>query len=267
MPETHAASDVIQLSEAEGVATICFARPNELNTFREADYNRLIELLAYVASSQTIRALIITANGRAFSAGQDLKALDLTNKPSVEEERRQLARFQAITREIYGLNVPTIAAFNGFAVGVGLEIAIACDFRISVPDAYFMFAEAQRGLFPTNGVLWLLPRLIGPSNAREMLFFASKFDTSYALRTGLISEIVSPDELISRAEEMAQQLSRNSGDTISGIKELLRSTYDTTLEDMMALEIEQNVKVMNGEDFQEGIRSFLEKRAPEFTRA
>lgn len=256
----------IGLEESDGIGVICFARPDRLNTFRHEDYVRLLELLDEVAASKTMRALIITANGRAFSAGQDLNQLEGDAKPKPEEELVYLKRFQDITRKVIGLNIPTITAFNGFAVGVGLEIAIACDFRIAVPDAYFMFAEARRGLFPTNGVLWLLPRLIGPAFAKEMLLFGSKFDTNYALRSGLISEIVSPEALMKRAHEMAMELANNAGDTVEGIKVLLRQSFDLTLEEMMDKEIEYNVKVMNGDDFAEGINSFLEKRSPVFNR-
>lgn len=256
----------INLTQMGSVGIIRFARPDELNTFRHSDYVKLLALLDEVAATPAIRALIITANGRAFSAGQDLKQLEGDAKPDPDQELIYLKRFQDITRKVVALNIPTITAFNGFAVGVGLEIAIACDFRITVPDAYFMFAEARRGLFPTNGVLWLLPRLIGPASAREMLLFADKFDANYAYRTGLVSEIVPPEQLVPRAIEMAETLAANAGDTIEGVKELLRQSFDLTLEDMMEQEIEYNVKVMNGADFAEGINSFMEKRAPVFNR-
>lgn len=256
----------MSFEERDGIGVICFARPDQLNTFRHEDYLRLLGLLDEVAASSSLRALIITANGRSFSAGQDLRQLEGEAKPKPEEELIFLKRFQDITRKVVALDIPTITAFNGFAVGVGLEIAIACDFRISVPDAYFMFAEARRGLFPTNGVLWLLPRLIGPAYAKEMLLFGDKFDTDYAYRTGLISEIVEPDQLMPRAREIARVLANNAGDTVEGIKVLLRQSFDLSLEEMMEKEVEFNVKVMNGEDFAEGINSFLEKRAPVFNR-
>ncbi len=259
------AGDAIAFTEEGGVSVITLNRPAQLNTFRHIDYVRFLELLERVHQSSA-RVLILTAVGRAFSAGQDLTELDTNALVKKDDQAVILQRFQEITRKITLLNIPTIAAFNGFAVGAGLEMALACDFRIAVPHAYFLFAEAQRGLFPTNGVLWLLPRLIGISRAKEMLLFARKFDAEYALTAGLINEIVTEDKLAGRAMEMAVALADNAPFTIAGIKTLLRSTYDITLDEMMEKEIDYNMRAVESDDFAEGVSSFLEKRKPDFNR-
>lgn len=254
----------IEYEEIGHTAVITLNSPERLNTFRQADYLALIGYLKHVRSSRKVRALIITGKGRAFSAGQDLSELDPDNLPGLEKQTELLERFQEITRTLISIEVPTITAFNGFAVGVGLEIAIACDFRIAAPDAYFLFAEARRGLFPTNGVLWLLPRLIGLTRAKEMLLFAKKCDADFALQAGLLTEIAPADKLQARALEMVDALAANSGDTIRGVKSLLKSTFDITLEEMMREEIRHNIEIMKSPDFAEGLSSFFEKRSAAF---
>jgi len=266
MSATEKADEAIQYSENAGIGVITLCRPAQLNTFRQRDYLTMIGLLEQVSASTTLRALVVTAKGRAFSAGQDLSELDPHNLPTPERQAELLGRIQEITRTLIGSDVPTIAAFNGFAVGVGLEIAVACDFRIATPEAYFMFAEARRGLFPTNGVLWLLPRLIGVTKAKEMLLSAGKFDAQYGLNCGFLTEIAPRDQLHQRAMAMAESLAANSRETIRGIKALLRRTYDVSLEEMMDEEVRLNLEVMNTKDFAEGVSSFFEKRPATFDR-
>lgn len=254
----------IEYAEDGRIGVITLNRPERLNTFRHADYLRLIDILHSAKRNPELRALVLTGKGRAFSAGQDLSDLDPGNLPSAETQTGQLEVFQEITRSVVALDIPTITAFNGFAVGVGLEIAIACDFRIAAPDAYFMFAEARRGLFPTNGVLWLLPRLIGLTRAKEMLLFARKCDAAYGLEAGLLTEVVPGDQLHARAMELAEELSANAGETIRGIKSALRQTFEMDLEAMMKEEIRLNLEIMKSPDFAEGVSSFFEKRAASF---
>lgn len=264
MSMTNDLEPAIQFVIHERIGLLTFNRPDDLNTFRACDYRELDARIEEIPTS-TVRALIITGRGRAFSAGQDLAEFDRQAMPTEEQQRDHLQYLQSITRKIVALRIPTIAAFNGFAVGFGLEIAIACDFRIATPASFFMFSEAKRGLFPTNGVLWLLPRLVGSARAKEMLLLADKFPADYALRHGLVSEVVPPEKLMDRATTLAKKLVANSGRTIEGINMLLAETYDMSLEQMLAAELEENVRVMRGPEFVEGITAFLQKRTPNFS--
>lgn len=263
MGEQPGGRKAILYVEVNDVGVISLNRPEQLNTFRREDYEALLVQLAAVRTSSA-RALVITATGRAFSAGQDLGELDADKLVDGAEQAAILGMLQDITASLVALDIPTIAAFNGFAVGAGLEMALACDFRIAAGESYFMFAEAKRGLFPTNGVLWLLPRLIGLAHAREMLLTGRKFDAEYALRVGLLNEVVPAAELSPRALALASELAENAPSTIAGVKALLRSTFDVSLEDMLKREIEYNRAITGGRDFAEGVSAFLQKRKPNF---
>lgn len=244
------------------IATIRLDRADQLNTFREQDYEQLECLLQRFTGGDDASVLILTAAGKAFSAGQDLNELASDKALDQDHQASQLARLQNLTRLLASTTKPTIAALNGFAVGVGLELALACDFRLATPDAYFMFAEAQRGLFQTNGVLYFLPRLIGLARAKEMLLTGSKYSADYALNAGLIHTISSSDSLLSDAQGLATRLRDNSPLSIRLIQQALEATYGASLEQMLEIEVRGNKEVFASQDFMEGVRSFLDKRSP-----
>lgn len=249
--------------ERADIGVITLNRPQRLNTFRRQDYEQLLHCIQQARDSD-IRCLLLTANGRAFSAGQDLAELERDKIVSVSEQIDMLDTLQNITRGLRGLDVPTLVAFNGFAVGVGLELSLACDIRIATKDSYFMFAEARRGLFPTNGVIWLLPRLIGLSNASAMLLLGRKFTADEGLQFGMLSEVVPSDHLEIRALEICEMLAENSAVTISGVKQLLRESFEISLDEMLAREHSFNQEIVQTPDFAEGVASFFEKRLPNF---
>ncbi|MBN7796850.1 enoyl-CoA hydratase/isomerase family protein [Parahaliea mediterranea] len=246
------------------VATIALNRPDRLNTFRQQEYELLEQLLQRFAGDDDAAVLILTASGPAFSAGQDLNELATDRALDADHQASQLARLQQLTRLLAGTAKPKIAALNGFAVGVGLELALACDFRLAVPDAYFMFAEAQRGLFQTNGVLYYLPRLIGLARAKEMLLTGDKFSTDYALEAGLIQGVSATDSLLADARRLAGRLRDNSPLSIRLIQDALDKTYGATLEEMLELEVRGNKEVFASRDFIEGVTAFLNKREPSY---
>lgn len=256
-------SDAILYAETDDIGVITLNRAEQLNTFRRQDYIDLLRVIEAVRNAR-VRVLIVTGKGRAFSAGQDLAELQ-DGAIHADDQRALLDTLQSITRGLGSLDIPTIVAFNGFAVGAGLEMALACDFRIATAESYFMFAEAKRGLFPTNGVLWFLPRLVGMAHARAMLLSGRRFDAMYAHRIGLINEIATGD-VMAHAMKLADELAQNAPSTIAGVKTLLRGAFDVSLGEMMEREIEYNEAVARGPDFAEGIRAFLEKRKPDFRR-
>ena len=246
------------------VATIVLNRPEHLNAFRQREYDLLTQYLTDFEQDPALSVLVLTGTGRAFSAGQDLKELESDSNLGREELEARLEKIQQLTRLLVNSNKTSIASINGLAVGIALELALACDFRLASKDAYFMFAEARRGLFQTNGVLYLLPRLIGLAKAKEMLLTGDRFECAYALQCGLVNAAHDDKHLASETMELARQLSENSPVSLQLIQDALRNTYECSLEEMMEIEIQGNLEILASQDFEEGLRSFHEKRSADF---
>ncbi len=256
-------SDIL-FDENEGIGIITLNRAAELNTFKEKDYTRIHKLLSAAKASTSLRTLVLTGKGSVFSAGQDLSELNGSTITNTNTQRSRLEMLQDTTRLMASLEIPTIAAFNGYAVGFGIELALACDIRIATENSFFMFPECKRGLLQTNGVLWLLPRLIGMSHAKEILLSGNKVSAERALQMGLISAIYNQDDLFEKTMAMANRLANNSSESITLVKQYLNKTYDVSLETMLKLEAQGFITVMEGRDFTEGVTAFLEKRSPDY---
>jgi enoyl-CoA hydratase/carnithine racemase len=250
----------------DGVARVTLNRPNVLNAFRGAMFTRLTEILADVRDDAAVRVLVITGNGRAFSAGIDLEEQAQLFGGAIDDAmaRAALDSLQAITLQMIDLPKPIIAAINGLAVGVGAELAIASDIRLAAQDAYFMFAEVKRGLFETNGVMYFLPRLVGMGRAVEMLITGDKIPASEALAAGLVTRVYANDDLLPNALALAERIAANAPISVRLVKQIMARTYDHDLNGVMRLEVEGMLQCLHSDDFQEGVHSFLEKRAPNY---
>jgi enoyl-CoA hydratase/carnithine racemase len=253
----------ILYEKKDRTGVITLNRPERLNALRNATLRELIHLLDYSRTDEDVGALIITGEGRAFCAGEDLKELDLSM--SFRQSREHVILFQEITRQIVDHPKIIIAAVNGVAVGAGAEIAVACDIRLASETATLAFVEARRALFPTNGVLYLLPRLVGTGKALEMLVTGRMIGAKEALEAGLVNRVVGADELMSAAVELAGEIADNAPITVRLIKSALHRTYDLDLEAMMQLEVDGCVETQISDDMQEGVRAFLEKRLPRYS--
>lgn len=249
------------------IARLTFNRPDVLNAFRLSMFHDLLAIIRQVREDDAVRALVLTGNGRAFSAGIDLQeqahlfADDVLLKPAQEN----LALMQDITRQLVALPKPVISAINGAAVGVGAEISIASDIRLASESAYFMFAEVKRGLFETNGVMYFLPRLVGYGRALEWMLTGDRISADEALRAGLVTRVLPADELIPYAIGMAERLASNAPISVRLIKQVMGRSCDLDLEAVMGLESAGMLECAASDDFKEGVRAFNEKRAPRYT--
>jgi enoyl-CoA hydratase/carnithine racemase len=250
------------LFEKQGpIAIATLNRPKVLNAFRQQTFQDLFAILEAVKHDDDVRVLIITGQGRAFCAGEDLAELSQSlDTVSEHEARGLLETFQRVTRELTEHPKIMIAALNGLAVGFGAELAIASDVRIASETASFTFAEAKRGLFQTNGVMYLLPRLIGVGRAASMFLTAEKCSVTRALEYGLVTQVVAPEALLETAKQLAKQIAGNAPISVRLIKQVLRQS--TTLEDALQLEVNGMLECLYSEDLREGTRAFLEKRVP-----
>ncbi len=259
MPE----QDILYEKRA-GIGLVTFNRPEVLNAFRGAMFRRLLDILADARADDAIRVLLLTGNGRAFSAGIDLEEQASLFTEVVDEPgaRVALAGLQNVTRQMVDLPKPIIAAINGAAVGVGAELSIASDIRIASQNAYFMFAEVKRALFETNGVMYFLPRMVGLGRAVEMMLTGARIPADEALAAGLVTRLYPADDLLPAALETAALIAANAPISLRLIKQVAARSYDLDLTGIMELETDAMIECLYAADYREGVLSFLEKRAP-----
>jgi enoyl-CoA hydratase/carnithine racemase len=251
----------------DAVAVITFNRLEALNALRTQSIAELHALLRHVEDQTSIRALVLTGVGRAFSAGRDLKEDDpLTADPLVRDDiAAVLERYQELTRCLTRMDKVVISAINGVAVGIGAELAVASDIRLAVPQARIAFPEVRLGLFLTNGVINRLPRIIGLGRATEWILSGRFVEADEMLASGLVSRLVQPDALVTAALETAAVMAAHAPLAMRFAKDLLNRTYEVDLEEMLALERDAGVRCVESDDYREGVRAFREKRAPTFS--
>ena len=214
--------------------------------------------------------MVITGEGRGFCAGQDLTELaerlltddDADPADAATTARALLGEFQYLTRMLLDHPRPTVAAINGVAVGVGAELAVACDIRLGSQAARIGFVEAARGLFQTNGVTWLLPRILGLSKAMELMVTADVLDADEAHRIGLVNRVFDPQSFAEDVAAFSARIAANAPLSVGQAVRIVRSTFDHTLDEAMALEVAATARCMSSSDLREGTAAFHEGRVP-----
>lgn len=229
--------------------------------------DEFVEACAEVTRDKSIRAVILTGAGPAFSAGGNLKHMlrYQSERPSGEQVREEYrAGIQRIPKALYNLDVPTIAAVNGPAIGAGLDLATLCDIRIASETATFAESFVKVGIVPGDGGAWLLPRAVGMSKACEMAFTGDAISANEALQCGLVSRVVPADQLLDTAREMARRISANPAAVLRMTKRLLREGERSTLESLLELSASYQALAHQTEEHFEAVNAFIEKRKPRF---
>jgi enoyl-CoA hydratase/carnithine racemase len=254
----------ILYEKKDNIAVATFNRPAVLNAFRQATLREFITILDDVKADDTVRVLIITGKGRAFSASIDLKEMAKSSSDSVPLKQLydELQTIQDVTRRMVYLPKIIIAAVNGIAVGIGVETALASDIRLAADKATFAFTEVKRALFETNGVMYILPRLVGQGRAMQMLLTGEMVSAQDALKAGLVTHVVAQEHLMEYAMDMAHTIAANAPLSVRLVKQTMQKTYDLDLEAVMQLEIDGMMQCFRSEDMVEGFNAFLEKRPP-----
>jgi enoyl-CoA hydratase/carnithine racemase len=248
----------------DSIAIATFNRPKVLNAFRQATLREFIAILDDVQADDAVRVLVITGQGRAFSAGIDLKEMAYPSSDSLplKQAYDELQVIQNVTRRMVHLPKIIIAAVNGIAVGIGVELSLASDIRLAAEEATFAFTEVKRALFETNGVMYILPRLVGQGRAMQMLLTGEKVLAHEALNAGLVTRVVTQQQLIENAMDMARTIATNAPISVRLVKQTMQRTYDLDLEAVMQLEIDGMMQCFRSEDLVEGFNAFLDKRTP-----
>lgn len=243
------------------IRIIRFNRPERLNAVNEALYEETIQALQKADADGTIRAVILTGQGRAFCVGADLKAHG-SAKRSPEQQRQYVDLGQRVCYQIQTMATPVIAAVAGYALGAGAEMAISADFLLMAEDAQMGFPEISIGTFVGGGVTSRLPRLVGLRRATELLVLGERFTGVQAAQWGLIHAAVPGDQLMQSAKELATSLASKAPLAMARMKAAL--FRDDDIETAFASEPEQLLALMQTADWAEGIAAFAEKRQPVF---
>jgi len=250
--------ECIIYQKENGIATIKLNRPKVLNAMNKQLWLDFQAALEDVKNDPEIKVLIITGEGRAFSAGADLKE---SKNRSLEEYREYLVELQEASKKIIRFEKPTIAAINGYALGSGYELALACDIRIAAQKATIGSPEAKVTSSVTGGALRLIQDLIGPGKAKELLFTGEYINGKEAERIGMVNRAVPSDRLMAEAIEMAKKIANNSPVSIKMIKKGLHLAQSgVSLEALMDYEIEACLACVSTKERKESLKEFEERK-------
>ncbi len=249
----------------DGVMRITLNRPDVLNSFDLAMGRQMQAALDLAAGDRSVRAVLITGAGRAFCAGQDLGSVSLDDPAGLPDLGNVVAAlWNPIVRRIRQLEKPVIAAVNGVAAGAGANVALACDIVLASRSASFIQAFSKLGIIPDSGGTYFLPRLVGMARATALMFLAEKVPAEQAAAWGMIWKACEPDQLMPEAGALALQLAAMPTRGFALTKQALNAsvTHDVVAQ----LDEEERLQRAAGQthDFVEGVRAFLEKRAPNF---
>lgn len=254
-------SDYIILEKDKAMAIITISREKALNALNSQVMDELSQAIDVVKADKDIRALIITGAGRAFVAGADIGVQSVFD---VREGRQWGRRGSAVFREIELLQIPTIAAVGGFALGGGCELALSCDMIVADEKAKFGQPEVSLGITPGFSGTQRLPRRIGTAKAKEMIFTGRMIDAYEADRIGLINKIAEPGKLMDEAKALAESCIKNAPAALRYAKACIDRGMQTDIDTGIAIENELFAMCFATEDQKEGMKAFLEKRKPVF---
>ncbi|WP_242153551.1 crotonase/enoyl-CoA hydratase family protein [Sphingomonas sp. BAUL-RG-20F-R05-02] len=261
--------DFLLIDRNGPVVTITLNRPQERNAITSLTYIEEIRAFCDQATGDaSIKAVIVTGAGSAFCAGGNVK--DMRDKAGIFEgspyalRNRYRQGIQQIPLALYELEVPTIAAVNGPAIGAGLDLACMCDIRLATDRAIFAESFVKLGIVPGDGGAWLLPRIVGNARATLMTLTGDTIDAAKALEYGLVTEVLPADQLLDGARALAHRIAANPGHAVRLAKRLLREAQDMRLAPLLELSAAYQALAHHTHDHDEAVAAFLEKRPPSF---
>jgi len=257
--------DQVLFERAGQVEIITLNRPEILNSFTAEMLHALSMRFEELQQDDDTRAVLVTGAGRAFCAGADLTGgggRDDVHTPMGMRLSTQL--YSRVIRSLATLEKPVIGAVNGDAAGAGCNFALACDLLVASGNARFIQIFVRRGLVADAGGTYFLPRLIGLSKAKELMFSGEAIDAEHALELGLVTKVVEPDKLMQEAMDLAQRLACGPTRALGMIKRMLNRSFESDLETALEMEAAMQGIAVSTADVMEGITCFLQKRRPEF---
>jgi enoyl-CoA hydratase len=250
--------DTLKITEADGIVTVTVNRPEALNALNSTFFREMDDLIRSIEARSDVKVLIITGEGKAFVAGADIaEMVDMDSKQGTAFSQAGQHTF----RSLENLEIPVIAAINGFALGGGCELALACDFRIASAKAKFGQPEVNLGLTPGYAATQRLPRLVGLGDALYLLLTGDLISAEDALRIGLVQKVVDPENLLSDVMGLARKIASKGPKAVRKVKQLARRGLLSDFDAGCAMESDDFGSLF-GDEGEEGMRAFLEKRQP-----
>ena len=253
--------ETIKYEENNSIATVTISRPKQMNALNSQVLDELYEVFVKIREDDDIRAVIMTGEGRAFVAGADITQMA---ELGAVEGRDFARRGHLVMNLIENVEKPVIAAVNGFALGGGCELAMACDIRIASTKAKFGQPEVGLGIIPGFGGNLRLPRLVGRGMAKYLIFSGDVIDAEEAARIRLVEKVVEPEQLMDEAIRVANMIIDKAPIAIRLAKDVTNNGYDTDLKSGSAYEVNAFGVLFGSEDMREGTKAFLEKRSPQW---
>lgn len=256
------ASETLKFEINAGVAVIRLNRPSVFNSFNREMALALQDALDECATNKEVRAIYLSAEGKAFCAGQDLQEAIAEGDPDIEDIVRE--HYNPIILKLREIEKPIVAAVNGVAAGAGANIALACDVVIAARSASFIQAFSKIGLIPDSGGTFMLPRLIGWQKASALMMLGEKISAERAEQMGMIFKVVDDETFAAESMATAQKLASMPTRGLGLTKRLLNQSFENDLSEQLEQEGVAQVEAANTYDYKEGVNAFLEKRKPEF---
>ena len=253
----------IEIKIENNIAWIALNRPDVFNSFNREMALLLQDTLDNCANDSAVRAIVITGNGKAFCAGQDLKEV---TSPELNPGFRKILEehYNPIIQRIRTIEKPIIAAVNGVAAGAGANIALACDIVVATEHASFIQAFSKIGLIPDSAGTFFLPRLIGLQKAAALMMLGDKVSASEASNLGMIYKVFQADSFEQEVQALAITLAQMPTKALGLTKRLLNQSMNNSLENQLALESDLQIEASSSNDYNEGVTAFVEKRIPDF---
>lgn len=259
------ATNLVDLRVDAGIATIYFNRPEKRNAMSDAMRTEFIAALETVAADKAIKALVITGNGKGFCAGGDISGMEKRMQAPTGDiafngwHRQQ--RVHHTQSLLFTMPKPVIAAVNGAASGLGADTALACDFIVAADDASFTWSYINRGIIPDGGGMYFLPRRIGLSTAKDLIFSGRKVAAQEALQLGIADRLVPADQLLASAQAWAAELGKGSGTALALGKTILNQSFELSASQVFAMGSQAQGICYTSTEHRESVMAFLAKTA------